>query len=123
MLTTQAHIRTETPGRYLRQLCRHANSVHQKVLQLHRGEERDRPQIQRVEWSDTNGTLTLSVGRCTLHAGTGVLTVRAEAADEANLRQIQDMVTRNLERFGRRDHLRVDWQRPNAPTVAADDAG
>ena len=51
------------------------------------------------------------------------LTLRAEATNEENLQRIQDLITRNLERFGRRDHLTVNWQRPEAPTVQASEAG
>jgi hypothetical protein len=40
----------------------------------------------------------------------GRLAVRAEAADEESLRQIQDLLTARLEKFGRREHLTVDWQ-------------
>jgi hypothetical protein len=118
MLTAQAHIHTQAPGRYLTQLCRHANSIHQmnahmhKGAHLHRGEPQDRPQMQHVEWTDTDGTLTLSIGRCILHASADTLTVRAEAANEQNLRQIQELVTRDLERFGRRNRLTVTWQQP-----------
>lgn len=85
MLTAQAHIHTETPGRYLAQLCRHANTIHQKPLPLHRGAEPERPRLQRVAWTDTDATLTLNVGRCTLHADTATLTVHIEAADEASM--------------------------------------
>src|SRR5215472_5665990 len=54
----------------------------------------------------------------------GTLTLHAEAADEENLRRIQDLITARLERFGQRDHLKVDWQQrrndsgrtPDVPT-------
>ncbi len=58
-----------------------------------------------------------------MHAGPDTLTVRAEAASEENLQRIQNLVTRNLERFGRRDHLKVNWQRPGPPAVPAGEAG
>jgi hypothetical protein len=54
-----------------------------------------------------------------MHADPDTLTVRAEAATEENLQRIQDLITRNLERFGRRDHLKVNWQRPEPPTAEA----
>jgi hypothetical protein len=62
------------------------------------------------------GTLDLGRGRATLHAGPGTLTVRAEAASEESLQRVQDLITRNLERFGRREHLKVNWQQPATPT-------
>ena len=115
MLTAQAYIRTEAPSRYLTQLCRHANSMGSqmhKLARLHGGRPQDRPEVKNVEWTDIDGTLTLSIGRCILHASADTLTVRAEAADEESLRQVQELVTRDLERFGKRKHLTVTWQQP-----------
>ena len=123
MLTAEARIRAERPSRYLVQLCRHANSINHKILSLHAGKTQTRPEIQHVEWTDTDGTLTFSWGRCTMQAGSDTLTVRAEAANEEDLQRIQKLITRNLERFGRRDHLKVTWQRPAAPPAHAGDAG
>ncbi len=123
MLTAEAHIKTAQPSRYLIQLCRHANSINHKILRPHAGKAQMRPQIQHVEWSDTAGTLTFSWGRCTLQAGPDTLTARAEAASQESLQRIQDLITRNLERFGRRDHLKVTWQRPQAPTAQPGEAG
>jgi len=40
----------------------------------------------------------------------GRLTVRAEAADQESLRLIQDLLTSRLQKFGRREHLTVNWQ-------------
>jgi hypothetical protein len=120
MLTAEAHIRAERPSRYLVQLCRHASSINHKILSRHAGRVQARPEIQHVEWTDTDGTLTFSWGRCTMQTGPDTLTVRAEAANEENLQGIQNLVTRNLERFGRRDHLKVTWQRPEAPAAQAD---
>jgi hypothetical protein len=119
MLTNEARIQTEDPSRYLVQLCRHADSIRHKLLQLHPGKPQERPEVKHVEWSDTAGTLTLNWGRCIMQAGPDTLTVRAEATNEQELQQIQDLVTRNLERFGRRDRLTVNWQRPQAPGAQA----
>jgi hypothetical protein len=66
--------------------------------------------VRHAEWSGTYGTVTLNWGRWTLQAVPGALTVRAEAADEENLRRIQDLLTARLESFGRREHLTVNWQ-------------
>ncbi|HET6299356.1 MAG TPA: DUF2218 domain-containing protein [Kribbella sp.] len=103
MLTAEAHIQTEAPSRYLTQLCSHANSMNSqrhKLARLHKSGPQDRPQVRNVEWTETDGTLTLSIGRCILHAGAGTLTVRVEAADEQGLQQLQELVSRDLERFG-----------------------
>ena len=42
--------------------------------------------------------------------GEARLTVRAEAADQESLRRIQDLLTSRLQKFGRREHLTVNWQ-------------
>lgn len=115
MPTAEARIQTSQPSRYLVQLCRHAASINHKILR-HAGRALMRPDIQQVEWSDTDGTLDLGWGRCTMHAGPGTLTVRAEAASEESLHRVQNLITRNLERFGRREHLKVNWQQPGTPT-------
>ncbi len=122
MLIAEAHIKTTQPSRYLIQLCRHANSINHKILRPHAGKAQVRPEIQHVEWSDTAGTLTFSWGRCTMQAGPDTLTVRAEAANEESLQRIQALITRNLERFGRRDHLNVNWERPQATTAQPGEA-
>ena len=116
MPTAEARIPTGQPSRYLIQLCRHASSINHKTLR-HAGRALVRPEIQQAGWSGTRGTLDLGWGRCTMHAGPGTLTVRAEAASEESLQRVQDLITRNLERFGRREHLTVNWQRPETPTA------
>jgi hypothetical protein len=60
------------------------------------------------------GTVILNWGRWTLQAADRTLTVRAEAADEQNLERIQDLLTKRLESFGRREHLAVTWHRSPA---------
>jgi len=59
--------------------------------------------------------LSFGWGQCTMQASPGILTLRAEADDEGNLRRVQDVVARHLARFGRRDQLTVNWQRPQSP--------
>jgi hypothetical protein len=115
MLTAEAQIQTRRPSRYLTQLCKHASDmgghrVH--ALRARHGGTRpgDSPEVRHVEWSDTHGIVSLSWGQCTLQATSSTLTLRAEAADEENLRRIKELITARLERFGQRDHLKVDWQ-------------
>jgi hypothetical protein len=45
-----------------------------------------------------------------LRAADGVLTIRAEASSPEDLTQIQTLITKRLEGFGRREHLTVTWQ-------------
>jgi hypothetical protein len=52
----------------------------------------------------------LSLGRCTLRAADDMLTIRAEASSAQDLAQIQELITRRLEGFGRRERLTVTWQ-------------
>jgi hypothetical protein len=51
-----------------------------------------------------------------MQATPGTLSLRAEAAGEEDLQRVQDIVATDIERFGKRDHLTVTWQRPGAPT-------
>ena len=113
MLTAEAQVETERPGRYLVQLCRHASQMGQHLRQrprTHDGGDAP-PEVQHVEWSDTYGIVRLSWGQWTMQTTPDTLTLRAEATDEENLRRIQDLVAARLEIFGRREHLKVNWQR------------
>jgi hypothetical protein len=116
----EARIETERPSRYLVQFCKHAAAMgggeHSPRAHLH-GMAAARRDVQvRADWSDTRGTVTFTPwGRCTLSAGDGSLAVRIEAADEDGMRQIRDVVTRDLDRFSRRDPLAVTWHRTDTP--------
>lgn len=119
-VAAEAQIQTGRPGRYLVQLCRHARQMTQ-----HRGHRRHihsedgaSPEVQHVEWSDTEGIVRLNWGQWTIRATTDTLTVRAEAVNEDALRRIQDLVTGRLEQFGRREHLTVAWHRPQSSNGA-----
>jgi hypothetical protein len=103
MLIAEARVETTRSGRYIDQLCQHVSRVAEA-----------RPQMQAdVEWSDDRGVISFGWGgRCTLRADPRVLSLRAEAPDEEGLRQVLDQVSERLERFGRRDHLRVTWTSP-----------
>lgn len=81
------------------------------------------PQVQHAEWSATRGTVRLASGGWTMQAAPGMLQLRAEAADEASLQKIQDMLTARLEKFGRRERLIVTWQPPGTPAADYGQAG
>jgi hypothetical protein len=105
MLTAEGRAETERPGRYLVQLCRHLNLVAQQ-----------HPQVQaHVDWSEDRGVISFGWGRCTLRADVGVLTLRAEAADEERLHQLQRRVAARLQQVGRHDQLAVTWTPPRVP--------
>jgi hypothetical protein len=102
MLIAEASVATERSGRYLVQLCQHLNKVAQR-----------NPQLQaHVKWSDDRGQISFGWGRCTLRADPGVLTLRAEAADEERLHQLEQRIGDRLEQVGRRDRLTVTWTAP-----------
>lgn len=108
MLTAEACVQTERPSRYLVQLCEHFS--HKGRFLGHRRPAFLTPDLINVEWSDDHGSVSFGWGRCTVHAGPGALTLRAEADTVENLQRVQDIVGRHLGRFGRRDHLAVHWQ-------------
>jgi hypothetical protein len=115
MLTAEANIRTEHAARYLARLCGHAGKMgtvghrpgHRRPS--HAAGEAP-PEVRRVECSGTEGTVALSWGQWTMRVLPGLLAVRAEAPDDENLRRIQDLLTARLQKFGRREHLTVNWQ-------------
>lgn len=120
MLTSEAHVRTEPPSRYLGQLCRHAQQVHRLRVRprSHGGDgAQPLPEVRHVEWSDTRGIISFGWGLCTMQATADTLTLRAEAADERDLHRVEYIVAGNIGRFGRRDHLTLNWQR--APVSGA----
>ncbi len=128
MQIAEAQIETERPSRYLVQFCEHAASMGaggQHGSRMHLGNMLARPEAQvHADWSDTQGVVTFTPwGQCTITASAGTLTVRAEAVDEENLRRIQDIVARDLARFGRPDRLMVNWQRLESPSVQPSEAG
>jgi hypothetical protein len=108
-LTAEARVQTPNASRYLVQLCQHATKFSHRLRRLHGGGPR--PEILGVDWTDTHGILDLSWGKCTLDADPATLTVRVDAEGEENLRRVQDIITADLERFGRRDGVTVTWQR------------
>ena len=132
MLTAEARVATERPGRYLVQLCKHFDNKGRHLGHRPRAHSTDddtrsprthtlpelRPDQIHVEWTDTDGTLDLPWGRCTLRAAPGVLTVRVEADAPENLGRLRDLVTTHLGRFSRRDPLTVEWQPSEVSGVA-----
>lgn len=134
MVTAEARIETERASRYLAQLCRHISNISNmsdKARPLrHRprrhlaGQAQSPPNVRpHAEWSETRGIISFGGGKLTMQAGADSLTLRAEADSEENLQQLQDLVTERLEKFGRRDHLKVNWQRPQIPAVKPRQAG
>ena len=124
MPTAEAHVQTEDPGRYLTQLCRHAQQVHRlrHRPRNHGGDGQPPPKVQHVECSETSGMIRFGWGQCTMQASPGTLTLRAEASDEESLQRVQGIIARDIERFGKRHQLTVTWQRAPAPSAQAGQA-
>jgi hypothetical protein len=116
MPSAEAHVETSSAGRYLARLCQHAGKMGRP--QRHRpkahGGSGGSPEVLRAECSETEGAIVFSWGRCALKAGPGSLALHADAADEASLTRIQDMIAGRLEKFGRRENLSVTWRRTQA---------
>jgi len=122
MLTAEARVETDRPGRYLTQLCQHLSNRGRHLgtgkgrLLRHRpgGHQGDNPrpvtaeQVQ-VEWSQTEGTVTFPGGHCIMRADSDALLLRAEAADGAALEFIENLIGSHLGRFSRREPLTVTW--------------
>jgi hypothetical protein len=116
MPTAEAQIETGRPSRYLVQLCQHAAAMG-SAPHGHRAHHGDGPPTRvQAEWSGTLGVIRFDPwGQCTVEATATTLTLRIEAAGENELRQIRDLITSDLTRFGRRDQLSVTWQHGEAP--------
>ncbi|MFE9880648.1 DUF2218 domain-containing protein [Streptomyces sp. NPDC005784] len=125
MPTAEARVVTDRPSRYLVQLCRHFSNKGRHLgrrLHGHAGGDEQALRDMRavaeqaeVEWSDIEGQVALAWGRISLRVTPGVLSLHVEAAADDDLRRLQDLVAGHIERFGRRDGLRVHWQSPETP--------
>ncbi|MFF3462621.1 DUF2218 domain-containing protein [Streptomyces sp. NPDC001984] len=124
MPTAEARVRTDRASRYLTQLCRHLGQMgrmrHRSPVG-HGGGEMP-PEIRHVEYSDTDGIIRFAEGRCTLQARSDTLTLRVEADDEDTLQRLQDGIAGRIEKIGRRDRLKVNWQRLQGATAPAGEA-
>ena len=121
MLSTEALIETDRPSRYLIQLCEHAAAMagtrgHRPRMHAGGGSPAHRDVQVHAEWSDTDGCIRFGPwGTCTITADAAGLLLRVEAADAAKLQLIQDVLTSDIRRFGRRDQLTVGWRSHQAP--------
>lgn len=91
---------------------------------VHLGDALSRGEVDvQAQWSDTHGTVTFSPwGRCEIAATPTALVLRIEAADQERLQRIQDILTRDLDRFSGSEKLAVDWRLTDAtPNVASGD--
>jgi hypothetical protein len=111
----EARIDTDRPNRYLSQLCQHASAMNGSSgprlrARLHAQPVQDVTLSVQAECTADTGVLTFSPGaRCSISATSNLLTVRIDADTDQILQQVRDVITRDLERFGRRDGLIVAW--------------
>ena len=87
-----AEVATAHASRYLQQLCKHFGHK------------------LPVNFDPQSGRVAFSAGDCRLQAGETALTMTVEAADEAGIAQLQDVVARHLVRFAFREELAFDWR-------------
>ena len=64
-----------------------------------------------MTYTPQRGRIELPAGLCVLDAGAEALTLRVEAADEALLSRIEEVVARHLERFMFRESPQIAWRR------------
>ena len=116
--SAQAVIHTADPARYIARLRGHTARMGEHTRFVRHGRRppgpgtHTPPRVTHAEWSGTHGAVTMNWGQWTARAAPGTLTLHAEAADEENLKRIQEMLTSRLETFGMREHLRLNWQPP-----------
>ena len=107
MLTSTAHVVTERPALYLKQLCEHFADP----------TRRHSPQEFEVTFDEREGVIAFAPvvsGTCRLDARReGVLVVEAAGIDQSALQRVQRIVTKHLQRFGGHDGLRVEWGPPS----------
>ena len=91
-IRSRADVATDKPVAYMRQLCKHF------------GHKLD------ASFGEDSGYIQFDFGRCDLHASDGTLKLEVTASDTESHERMERVVGSHLERFGRRDGLRVAWQ-------------
>ncbi|MGW7380677.1 DUF2218 domain-containing protein [Streptomyces sp. NPDC054794] len=90
-----AHVVTDRPARYLKQLVSHMGHKAGTTLT-----------------PDGRGTITVAAGTCNLTASPDRLELTATAVDAESLARVQDVITRHLVRFATQEELVVEWTDP-----------
>jgi hypothetical protein len=113
MPSAEARIETDRSSRYLVQLCKHASAMGRgrHGAAVHPGASpAGREARVQADWTDTRGRLTFAPwGECTLTADADALRLRIDARDETGLHNIRDILTKDVDRIGRRDNLSLIW--------------
>jgi hypothetical protein len=93
MPASHSRVTAAVPRRYLGQLCKHF--------------EHKLP----VELAEDTGRIEFSSGVCTLATEADALVMRVEAADDAALANLEDVMARHLLRFAFREPPEIVWAR------------
>lgn len=91
MPSMNARVATRDPGRLINRLCKHF-----------------RHKIE-VEWTETEGLLTFTIGECRLRGSDGELLLACDAPDGEQLEQLGDVVASHLIRFAGEEVSEVHW--------------
>lgn len=125
MPTVEATVQTTNAVRYVTQLARHGVAMADgrgHRMRMHGGSNplADGEVSLQVEQAAHRTTLTFDPwGTCTARAEGGLLMLRVDASDEQSVQRLQDIITRDIERFGRREQLTLAWGRTDQPELAA----
>jgi hypothetical protein len=104
MPSSRADVSTDHASRYLQQLCKHW---------AHKFE---------TEFTPTRGQIALPLGSTVLSADDSVLSIEVTAREDVDLRQLEDVVQRHVERFAFRETLQFDWKMADEAAPAAGEA-
>jgi hypothetical protein len=108
MYTAETRVTTDRATRYLAQLCEHLTAIGQAAPDHANGHPRA-GHAPRVERSADHGLVQIGRAQFTIDAAPGVLTLRAEAPDQAELDRVKRMLADRIQTIGRRDNLTIDW--------------
>jgi hypothetical protein len=113
--SAQTRIQTANAAAYLARLCGHLSKLGASTSRfaghgprMHASGGRP-PAVLHVEQTHDTGTITLSWGQLTLRATADELTIQAAADSQENLQRMRDMTAGRLAKFGRREHLDIQW--------------
>jgi hypothetical protein len=115
MSAVEAKIGTDRSGRFLKQLRDHAtamsnNDSGHRPPHSENHPDAGRPELQ-VEAGENRVVLSFGpLGRCIATADRDALNIRIEAGTADDLERIQQIISRDLQRFGQRDGLTVTWR-------------
>jgi hypothetical protein len=126
MPSSEAKIETPRAARYLSQFGKHATAMvgaGGHTMRTPGGDPVDRGEVRLHVASGADQVVVTfdPWGTATLRAQDGTLALRAEAADPLDLRRIREILSRDFERFGRRDQLILTWTSTDPAAVTEPD--